>query len=621
MKRFVQARVNGGSNYDSLKYPINKGVLQGDPLSSVIFNACMASIAADLNPKLGILLSGRGEAERHCAYLQYADDTVLISRGAKALELNLSYFVAAAKDCGMTLNALKCASVRIEKTRKTKTTYVETKPFLRVDDEEIPAMNLLQTYKYLGMSFSPDGLGQTNFKVEDHLKKGLGYLSLAKLDPQQRLFVVRRTLIPQVQHALVLGDGDQGFLGKLDVLIRSRVRQWLHLPHDTPLGYFHAKPADGGLGVPNLATSVCRWRRDRYRRLEATSSIAEFPLGRWLLDNTDARQQLQRGCKEKRLDRSVDPTMTPKVSERDYWRERLVAAVDGGGLNPARDTPKSSKWVTELSPNLSGKEYVRAVHVRGAILSTPVRKARQLRAKGRLPHENPCRCSSQPGSLAHILQQCGFTSGLRINRHDRVVETISSFLKRKGWKVWKEPVILRKTRPPDTAPRTPSRQIGGTGHKGSLKPDIVCHHPTTNRVFVIDPTIVSDALSTEQLSRAACDKHELYNCDQVRDWCAEKLGLKDGEELLRKKEFQVHGVPISWRGLIHSQAYDFLRKQLGMPIDLLSIVAVRTLTGSWSIWNTRANNCTQAAQSRTRAPRHPKQRGKSVGGTMGARAR
>jgi len=200
-------------------------------------------------------------------------------------------------------------------------------------------------------------------------------------------------------------------------------------------------------------------------------------------------------------------------------------------------------------------------------------------------------------------------------------DSLSSFLKRKGWKVWVEPVILRRSRPPDTAPRTPSRQLGGSGHKGSLKPDIVCHHPKTNRVIVIDPTIVSDALSTEQLSSAACQKHDLYNCDQVRDWCAEKLGFKDGEELLRKKEFLVEGVPITWRGLIHWPAYEFLRQQIGMPIDLLSIIAVRTLTGSWSIWSTRTNDCTQAAQSRTRAPRHPQQRGRPNGGARRTGAR
>ena len=109
---------------------------------------------------------------------------------------------------------------------------------------------------------------------------------------------------------------------------------------------------------------------------------------------------------------------------------------------------------------------------------------------------------------------------------------------------------------------------------------------------MIDPTIVSDGLSSEELSRVTCGKHELYCVDQVRSWCAGKLGFSSLEEFDKSVVFEVHGIPITWRGLIHWPAYEFLRKQIRMPADLLSLVAVRTLTSSWGIWKHRTIECT-----------------------------
>lgn len=67
-------------------------------------------------------------------------------------------------------------------------------------------------------------------------------------------------------YKLVLGCATFGYLRKMDRTVRLYVRKWLHLPHDTPVAYFHASHEDGGLGLSSV-----RWNAPAYRlkRLEA----------------------------------------------------------------------------------------------------------------------------------------------------------------------------------------------------------------------------------------------------------------------------------------------------------------------------------------------------------------
>ena len=50
-------------------------------------------------------------------------------------------------------------------------------------------------------------------------------------------------------------------LQRVNKMVRATVRQWLALPNDTPVGYFHAPVGEGGLGIPFV-----RWLAPLHRR-------------------------------------------------------------------------------------------------------------------------------------------------------------------------------------------------------------------------------------------------------------------------------------------------------------------------------------------------------------------
>lgn len=78
--------------------------------------------------------------------------------------------------------------------------------------------------------------------------------------------------MPRYFHGLVLGRTTGRLLNRLDNEVRKFVRQWLHLPNDTPLGYFYASFSDGGLGLPNLGMNISATKIRRLSKLSASDS-------------------------------------------------------------------------------------------------------------------------------------------------------------------------------------------------------------------------------------------------------------------------------------------------------------------------------------------------------------
>ena len=95
--------------------------------------------------------------------------------------------------------------------------YVDSTPFLSVSGETIPAMDQMQSYKYLGLPISSRGAEKN---VLPKLRYQLENIDRAPLKLQQRLFIVKQNVIPATYHQLVLGKVSKGLLNGLDCKIR-----------------------------------------------------------------------------------------------------------------------------------------------------------------------------------------------------------------------------------------------------------------------------------------------------------------------------------------------------------------------------------------------------------------
>src|SRR6218665_2450662 len=134
--------------------PVERGVLQGDPCSPLLFNICfnplMRTLSQNKYKHLGYMW-GPNVDPYSKTWLQFADDTAIIANDVKNAQTLINLNVAWCKWAGMSLRINKWTSFGM---RKQEGLYQQSLPNLTVDNSRIPTVDLGASFKYLGKIFN-----------------------------------------------------------------------------------------------------------------------------------------------------------------------------------------------------------------------------------------------------------------------------------------------------------------------------------------------------------------------------------------------------------------------------------------------------------------------------------
>lgn len=327
-----------------------------------------------------------------------------------------------------------------------------------------------------------------------------------------------------------------GRLKLLDMCVRDNIRKWLHLPKDTPLGYFYATIKDGGLGIEDMLHKVAVSRVNRLNKLQTSDS----PISKEIFNTATVQDQLK--WAREVLKRMISPTLE---SVQKFWKKSLFDTYDGADLKAVAGVKPSYYWLNN-DPSLAAKDFI---HFNKLRINAIPSKARSNRGRARTD-DNRCRAGCiQVETPYHTIQQCFRTHGGRVLRHDAVVKFMASCLREKGFVVHVEPRFITQ--------------------EGLRKPDLVAIKD--NKAILIDPQITAGS----NLLRDYRQKLQKYQA--VR-------GLAD----LVKNQFAVEDVQyaattISYRGIWHPASYQEL-KQLRLTEKSLSKITWLVMRGSWLNW-------------------------------------
>ena len=140
---------------------VEKGVLQGDPASPLLFNLCFNTLMKTLsNLKYsGLSYSWGGVNKiRQRSWAQFADDAAIVSSDVKSAQVLVNIFTAWCVWAFLEWRLDKCCTFGMA---KVKDEYVQTYPALWVDGKAIPVIQQNEDFCYLGKLFSMDSDNRT----------------------------------------------------------------------------------------------------------------------------------------------------------------------------------------------------------------------------------------------------------------------------------------------------------------------------------------------------------------------------------------------------------------------------------------------------------------------------
>ncbi|KAF0304404.1 Retrovirus-related Pol polyprotein from type-1 retrotransposable element R2 [Amphibalanus amphitrite] len=245
------------------------------------------------------------------------------------LQHRIRIFAETLAPTGLKPNAAKCHSLTIKVDGKHKKTVVDNNAKYTIAGQPIPTMGPTDSIKYLGVEISASGVLMSAGK---RLHKQLTETDRAPLKPQQRLFILKRHIIPGMTHTLVLGKTNITKLKAMDITIRTMTRKWLHIPKDTPVGFFHAALEDGGLDIPALVDTIPRLVKNRLAKLNDS-------------DHPNIKLVTQSGYLSHRGG-VASGAMTADENRRKR-AQQLLSSVDGRGLHAAKNCPASNRWIDQ----------------------------------------------------------------------------------------------------------------------------------------------------------------------------------------------------------------------------------------------------------------------------------
>ena len=155
----------------------------------------------------------------------------MFSDTTEGLQRQVNLLSARFKQCGLLVNPSKCKTLNIVVNQKRGVWACESRPFLNIGLENIGALEVLDTYKYLGIETGI--LKPNNGPIYCNFNNNLAKLDRAPLKPHQKVELCRDYLIPASMHMLNCSGPTKRGLQSLDKATCRYVRRWLRLPKDT----------------------------------------------------------------------------------------------------------------------------------------------------------------------------------------------------------------------------------------------------------------------------------------------------------------------------------------------------------------------------------------------------
>lgn len=417
-------------NLSSKRISVCRGVKQGDPLSSLLFNLVMDELFDICGTDFGYTVGNNLNTNLKC----FADDIVLVSGSQIGMNSLLKNTVEFLKRRGLQTNPKKCMSIGIMKGYKGKKSKVQTESIFTIEREKIPVLGMPPNYtKYLGVRFSSHGANDHSH-VWKYVKEVLVATKNIRVKPQNKIDLLRSHIIPRFLYILTHTELYPIVLHRVDREIRRFVRETLHLPTSLSNEFFYLPIKRGGLQIANIHEIVGAAKIRNYEDIVTSRDLALIQLHESycssIIDNF--RISLGLGGQYNTNDIAEQRKQIQKDRINSFNNK-----IHGVGAEIFCHHPRSNLWLQGNQRWIDANVFIKAVKLRTNTTETRVTCTRGQNVSKICRH-----CKKQPESIMHIIQFCEKTRGMRYLRHHRICHIVSEKLQSLGHTVFQEKSYL-----------------------------------------------------------------------------------------------------------------------------------------------------------------------------------
>ena len=412
---------------------IEKGVLQGDCLSPLLFNLVVNALLKTIDSQK-IRSIGYNYCDtltpRH--WFQFADDSALVTSTEEDSQALLNVFTKWCQWAGLKICPRKC---KIFAMRKNGTRTVQFNPYLKVNNEQIPTVEQDEEFVYLGKTFS---MNMKSENIEKELKKDLRdyveNIHRLPIHPKHKIDIVVRYVYSKLRWRLTAYDISHTWVKQnLDSIVIEYLKRWLNLHQGANTRHLFLPTSKFGirLSLPSDILKACRLVKRSILKTSKNQEMQDL-----------YKLTVQKHIEEDRLLDNREKTVANRLLRKETAVE-IMRNLEG--LKEQNTIMKQlkvfctgkviSQW-NEIAEEMTANTYKFAR--KALIFSLPINT--NLKRWKKIDNDKCPLCNTKQTQL-HVLSNCvkAVNDGRYTWRHDSILYTIMYYVKQlveKGYEVY-----------------------------------------------------------------------------------------------------------------------------------------------------------------------------------------